>query len=66
MSRAAFRLTGARGIPDLHTNSLGGVVRRPLIWPMLVTLLITDVAWSARVGLSIGGWPSWTHFEPCA
>jgi hypothetical protein len=58
MSRAAYWLTDARGIPDLHkcTTSLVGVVRQPLIWAMLVALFITDVVWSARVGLSIGGW----------
>ena len=58
MSRAAFRLTDARGIPDLHKSPTGlvCVVRQPLIWAMLVALFITDVVWSARVGLSIGGW----------
>ena len=58
MSRAAFRLTDAGGIPELHKSPtrLVCVVRQPLIWAMLVTLFILDVVWSARVGLSIGGW----------
>jgi hypothetical protein len=58
MSRAAFRLTDAGGIPDLHKSPtrLVCVVRQPLIWAMLVALFILDVVWSARVGLSIGGW----------
>jgi hypothetical protein len=47
MSRAAFRLTDAGGIPDLHKSPtrLVCVVRQPLIWAMLVALFILAGLW---------------------
>ena len=58
MSQVASRPTEARGISDPHDSTAFqvAVAHRHLIWAMLVTLFVADVVWSARVGLSIGGW----------